>query len=54
MSLRWFDRRFAFDLPAEMFPFVVERLRGTPAPDDLNRKGLAGMIQKLEGGQTID
>jgi hypothetical protein len=24
------------------------------APDDLNRKGLAGMIQKLEGGQSID
>ncbi len=24
------------------------------APDDVNRKGLATMIQKLEGGQAID
>lgn len=27
---RWFERRFAFDLPAERFPLIVERLRGTP------------------------
>lgn len=26
----WFDRKFTFNLPAEMFPMVVERLRGTP------------------------
>jgi uncharacterized damage-inducible protein DinB len=31
MSFRWFDRSFAFNLPEEMFPFVVERLRGLPA-----------------------
>lgn len=27
----WFARTFTFDLPAEAFPLVVERLRGTPA-----------------------
>jgi hypothetical protein len=31
MSLPWFQRRFDFNLPVEMFPNVVERLRGTPA-----------------------
>src|SRR5512139_2919631 len=28
---RWFDRRFAFDLPLWLAPNVLERLRGTPA-----------------------
>lgn len=28
---RWFDRDFAFGLPAWMYPLVLERLRGTPA-----------------------
>lgn len=27
----WFEREFSFDLPAWMYPNVVERLRGTPA-----------------------
>lgn len=27
----WFERRFPTGLPIEMFPVVVERLRGTPA-----------------------
>ncbi len=27
----WIDRAFVFDLPVEMFPNVLERLRGTPA-----------------------
>ncbi len=28
---RWVDRAFVFDFPVELFPVVVERLRGTPA-----------------------
>lgn len=28
---RWFDRTFDLGLPADAFPSVVERLRGTPA-----------------------
>lgn len=31
MSQPWVQRRFDFSLPVEMFPNVVERLRGTPA-----------------------
>jgi uncharacterized damage-inducible protein DinB len=31
MSLRWTDRHFAFDFPEDLFPVVIERLRGTPA-----------------------
>ena len=27
----WFDRKFIFNLAVEMFPMVVERLRGCPA-----------------------
>jgi uncharacterized damage-inducible protein DinB len=27
----WFDRKFEFDVPLEVFPSVVERVRGTPA-----------------------
>lgn len=27
----WVNRKFEFNLPVEMFPVVVERLRGTPA-----------------------
>lgn len=30
-GIRWFEREFTFDLPAWMYPNVVERLRGTPA-----------------------
>ncbi|MCK5126386.1 MAG: DinB family protein [candidate division Zixibacteria bacterium] len=29
-SILWFDRTFNFEMPIEMFPMVVERLRGTP------------------------
>jgi uncharacterized damage-inducible protein DinB len=31
MELRWFERKFDFSIPLELFPVVVERLRGTPA-----------------------
>ena len=29
-KMKWFDRKFVFDLPDSMYPNVVERLRGTP------------------------
>ena len=31
MAVIWFDRKFDFDLPVELYPMMVERLRGTPA-----------------------
>lgn len=27
----WFDRKFKFDFPTDIYPMIVERLRGTPA-----------------------
>lgn len=48
--LRWFDRRFAFDLPAGMFPFVVERLRGTPARIEDKVRGLSlALLTRRDG-----
>ncbi len=29
-TMIWFERKFDFDLPAEMYPMIIERLRGTP------------------------
>lgn len=29
--IKWTDRKFDFDFPVELFPEMVERLRGTPA-----------------------
>jgi uncharacterized damage-inducible protein DinB len=52
MSLRWFDRRFAFDLPAEMFPFVVERLRGTPARIEDKVRGLSPAVLTRRDGDA--
>jgi uncharacterized damage-inducible protein DinB len=31
MSLAWFDRKFDFHFPVELFDAILERLRGTPA-----------------------
>ncbi len=31
VELLWFERKFRFDLPEEMFAVVLERLRGTPS-----------------------
>jgi uncharacterized damage-inducible protein DinB len=31
MKLRWVDRAFRFDTPVELFPVILERLRGAPA-----------------------
>jgi hypothetical protein len=27
---RWFERKFRFDFPIQLYPNIVERLRGTP------------------------
>lgn len=31
MRLKWIDRKFNFDFPAELYPEMIERVRGTPA-----------------------
>ncbi len=39
--MEWFKRKFSFDFPLEMFPNVVERLRGTPARLEELTRGLS-------------
>ncbi|HYW73278.1 MAG TPA: DinB family protein [Pyrinomonadaceae bacterium] len=39
--MEWFKRKFAFDLPVEMFPNVVERLRNAPARLEELTRGLS-------------
>ncbi len=31
MQPKWFEREFSFDLPLEMYPHILQRLRDTPA-----------------------
>ena len=31
MRIKWTDRRFNFDFPADIYPEMIERVRGTPA-----------------------
>jgi uncharacterized damage-inducible protein DinB len=58
--IRWFDRRFDFSFPVEVYPELIERLRGTPArvadrlmaiPDEhrVRRAGAAWSIQEHAG-----
>ncbi len=28
---KWFDRKFEFNFPVELYPSLIMRLRGTPA-----------------------
>jgi uncharacterized damage-inducible protein DinB len=39
--MRWTDRTFRFDLPVEMFPVVIERLRGAAPRIEDKVRGLA-------------
>lgn len=50
MSSRWVDRKFDFTLPEELFPVVVERLRGTPARiEDKVRRLPADALTRRDG-----
>ncbi len=50
--MKWFDRKFAFDLPAWMYPNVVERLRGTPArAEEIVRDVPAEVLTLRRGAQ---
>jgi len=47
----WFDRKFEFSFPAELFPNICVRLRGTPAriEEMLNRCAHEVLIAKPQG-----
>jgi uncharacterized damage-inducible protein DinB len=46
----WFDRKFVFNLAIEMFPMVVERLRGCPARLEEKVKPLSSEILTRKEG----
>ncbi len=52
MTVRWFDRHFAFNLPVELFPVVVERLRGTPARIEDKVRGLSPAVLTRRDGDA--
>ena len=52
MKLRWFDRHFTFNLPEELFPDIVERLRGTPARIEDKVRGLSPAVLTRRDGDA--
>lgn len=48
----WFDRKFDFVLPVEMYPIVVERLRGTPVRLEEKMRGLSPDILTAKPNDT--
>lgn len=54
--MKWFDREFRFDLPAWMYPAVIERLRGTPGRLEERCAGLPAELltrRPDDGGWSI-
>ncbi|HEX8071215.1 MAG TPA: DinB family protein [Pyrinomonadaceae bacterium] len=47
----WFAREFAFALPLELYPNVVERLRGTPARLEERLRGLPREVLTRRDGE---
>ncbi|HJQ67252.1 MAG TPA: DinB family protein [Gemmatimonadales bacterium] len=52
MPARWFERHFEFDSPNELFPNVVERVRGTPARVEERVRGVATATLTRRLGET--
>ncbi len=51
----WFERKFSFDFPAEVYPNLIVRLRGTPARLEEILRGLSKeqLTHKPEGKWSI-
>jgi uncharacterized damage-inducible protein DinB len=54
-NMIWFDRKFDFFLPPELFPMLVERLRGAPARLEEKVKGLdeGTLTKKIDEGWSV-
>lgn len=50
--MRWTDRTFRFDLPVEMFPVVIERLRGTAPRIEDKVRGLSTEVLTRRDGDS--
>jgi uncharacterized damage-inducible protein DinB len=49
--IKWFDRKFDFDFPTDLYPELIERLRGTPARVEDRVKGLPGWVLTKRDGE---
>lgn len=54
-SIKWADRRFDFNFPVGIFPWIIERLRGTPArvEDIIARIPQSLLTRRLDGRWSI-
>ena len=50
--MRWTDRTFRFDLPVEMFPIVIERLRGAAPRIEDKVRGLSPEVLTRRDGDA--
>ena len=51
-QVRWFDRKFDFSIKQNIFPSVIERLKGTPVRlKEKNSKILEANLTKKLGGK---
>ena len=51
-SIKWIDRRFNFDFPVGVFPWIIERLRGTPARiEELVERLLSEILTRQPDGK---
>jgi uncharacterized damage-inducible protein DinB len=48
----WFDRKFDFYLPVDLFPMTVERLRGAPARLEEKLRGVSPEILTSKQGEA--
>lgn len=52
MPLLWTDRPFTFNLPEELFPVVIERLRGAPARIEDKVRSLPASLLTRRAGEA--
>ncbi len=50
--VRWTEREFDFDFPADLFPELLERLRGTPARVEEIARALPPNLLRRRDGET--
>lgn len=52
---KWFDRKFTFVLGPEIFPLIVERLRGTPAriEERIHGTSQSKLVQQIDSRWSI-
>ena len=50
--IKWIDRKFDFNFPTELYPELIERLRGTPARIEGRIKNLPSVIVVRQDGSS--